>query len=687
VFMNRILLYSIVMLLCLSTLSQDLKHCGADEFAYEFYKSNPQLQQLMEQKREELRQHTKQYVAANYARRSSDSVLTIPVVFHVIHNYGIENISDAQIASGIKVMNMGFRNQLADTASIVADFKHLAADCEIEFRLAKLDPNGKCTNGINRIASPLTNIGDHSIKNLIHWNPSKYLNIYVVKKIANLAGHCLMPDQAAAKPEWDGIVMSHEYVGDTGTANKLRSVVLAHEAGHYLNLFHIWGGNNVPGYFYQQVGQSGNCAIGDDVNDTPPTIGWSSCNLSAASCGNTVDNVQNAMDYSYCNFMFTEGQKQRMRAALRSSVANRSNLVSQQNLMATGVLNFDSLCVADFSASARMVCMGEDVAFTDKSLFDATGWEWNFGDGISATDQNPSNTYLAAGDYDVVLTSKKNGASVHSAPLKIRVQDDAGKPFFVENFESIADVDASGLFNIADNNNLIFSLNNQAGFNSAKSAAILMNDTAPHFSGKTTLYSPLIDLAATGSPTLSFNYAFSQKQINTDDVLELFISNDCGKTWQSRSKRIGATLRTVVSAQAHATYMPADSTEWKKVTTPIPVSYVNSRFMFKIEFTNFYGNNFFIDNININPQLYSSITMVEMQDLTLAPNPASSSIFINGNFEKTNCKIIDINGKVVSEILQYNAAESIDVKELSNGVYSILLTDENSYGILRFVKH
>ncbi len=276
---------------------------------------------------------------------------------------------------------------------------------------------------------------------------------------------------------------------------------------------------------------------------------------------------------------------------------------------------------------------------------------------------------------------------MQSAPLKIRVQDDAGKPYFVEDFESVADFNASGLFNVADNNNLLFSLNNQTGFNSAKSAAILMNDTAPDFSGRTILYSPLIDLTATGSPTLSFNYAFSQKQLNTDDILELFISNDCGKTWQSRSKRTGATLRTVTTAKTNSNYLPVDSAEWKKVSTPIPVSHVNSRFMFKVELTNFYGNNIFIDNININPQLYSSVAMIEIQDLLVVPNPANNVISISGDFEKVNCKIIDINGKLVKEISRYNSDDSIDVSGLSTGVYSVLLHEENSYGVLRFVKY
>ena len=109
--------------------------------------------------------------------------------------------------------------------------------------------------------------------------------------------------------------------------------------------------------------------------------------------------------------------------------------------------------------------------------------------------------------------------------------------------------------------------------------------------------------------------------------------------------------------------------------------------MFKVELTSFYGNNFFIDNININPQLYSSISMIEIQDLLLVPNPANSVISISGDFEKVNCKIIDINGKLVKEVTHHNAANTIDVSELSNGVYSVLLKEENSYGILRFVKY
>ncbi|MBK8658761.1 MAG: hypothetical protein IPN22_07790 [Bacteroidetes bacterium] len=232
-----------------------MQMCGTDEYSFELYRSHPELQTMMEHNRAYLKDFTAQYIANESSRGSTDSLYIIPVVFHIVHMYGTENVSDAQVLSGLEVLNRNFRKQHPDTGSIPTAFKAIAADCDIEFRLAHKDPNGNCTDGINRIPSLLTKVGDHRVKDLIHWEPSAYLNVYVVKSIANLAGHCLMPDQAAAKPEWDGIVIDDSYLGNIGTSSEQTSVVMAHEAGHYLNLFHIWGGNNVPGYFYQPVGQ------------------------------------------------------------------------------------------------------------------------------------------------------------------------------------------------------------------------------------------------------------------------------------------------------------------------------------------------------------------------------------------------------------------------------------------------
>ncbi len=667
---------------------EPLKYCGTDEMSFELFQNNPDLQQTMIANREQLKYFTARYISENRANRNADSLYIIPVVFHVIHTYGAENISEEQLMSGLKVLNWNFRKQNPDTATIVPAFQSIAADCEIEFRLAHLDPSGNCTSGINRIASTLSGVGDHSVKNLIHWDPSKYLNIYVVRRIPNLAGHCLMPDQAAAKPEWDGIVIANDYVGDMGTASDLTSVVMAHEAGHYLNLFHIWGGNNVPNYFYLPVGQASNCTAGDDVDDTPQTIGWSTCNLTAASCGNTVDNVQNAMDYSYCNFMFTQGQRQRMRAALNSSVAGRSNLVTQQNLNATGV-NLTALCSASLELSRRVVCVGDTVFFKDKSIATPDSWLWRFGDGITSTQQNPSHVFIAEGDYYVTLTATKGATTVTSDSFFIRVNSPASSnPYYVQNFETVTQFDATQLFSENDNPQLYFSLSEAGeGYNSLQSAVVRIPDTTAAYSGKIVLTSPSINLSGTTLTPFSFRYASSQKQLNNNDQLEVFISKDCGETWLSMGRRTGTNFRTVSTVQTDMNWFPNDSTQWKTYSFSVPASHSVSDFLFKIELINYKANAFYLDNINVNASAYNSVQKLELQEIEIVPNPASEYVQIIGLTDPMQCTVTDVNGKICTTFQTFISNQLIDVHQLPIGIYNLHLENESSFCNKRFVKY
>src|SRR6185503_19816506 len=97
---------------------------------------------------------------------SPQAVLTIPVVVHIIHQNGRENISDAEVIRGIAHLNDAFRNRNFFT-------KPNGADVEIEFCLAIRDPSGKTTTGINRIVSPITDLTlesqDIAMKSLSRW--------------------------------------------------------------------------------------------------------------------------------------------------------------------------------------------------------------------------------------------------------------------------------------------------------------------------------------------------------------------------------------------------------------------------------------------------------------------------------------------------------------------------------------
>ena len=313
----------IFLLQVVSVVAQDFDRCYTTEIYNERIRNHPELLNVQRQLEKQTRHLSADALAA--MNRTHGTVLIIPVVFHIVHNYGPENISDAQVLDQVRILNEDFRLLNPDTTSIVPAFKSIAADCEIEFRLATIDPNGNCTNGIDRIVSPLTENADDNAK-LNPWPENQYLNIWTVRTLgwSGVAAYAYYPGTAPAGA--DGVISQYRYIGSIGSGSPGTARVLTHEIGHCFNLSHVWGSTNSPGV-----------ACGDDnVFDTPWTEGWTSCNLYGASCGNVIDNVQNYMEYSYCDKMFTQGQKTRMHDALSSPFGGRSNLWTQANLIATG---------------------------------------------------------------------------------------------------------------------------------------------------------------------------------------------------------------------------------------------------------------------------------------------------------------------------------------------------------------
>lgn len=673
--------------------NEPLRYCGTDELRVKNCQENTAYHQQVVKANEALQNFTHDYVQANAGR--SGQVYVIPVVFHIIHNYGAENISDAQVLDAIAVLNRNYRKQNTDTTDIIPAFKSMAADCEIELRLAQKDPNGNCTSGINRIASPLTYIGDHAVKSLIHWNPSKYLNVYVCFDAATIAGHAIFPSDAAVKPEWDGIVIRHDYTGSIGTSTPFKSVVLSHELGHYLNLQHIWGGNNVPGYFYLPVAQANNCNFDDDVQDTPNTIGWQNCNLSGSSCGNAVDNVQNFMDYAYCARMLTDGQKLRMHAALNSPIGNRNNLWQPANLLATGVAVAPQLCAADFKANKTKICANNSVTFTDLSYSKTTSRVWSFPSGTpnTSTDSIVTVTYDNPGQYEVALTALNGVDSrVKTIADYITVTPELGQPSpYFESFESMTSLPNAQWQTTDFSPNPSFQINTDAAYSYSQSAAIIsVNDTTSKPIEE--LISPLIDASNATSTTLSFRYAFAYKNLLTGDRLRIFFSKDCGLTWVQQKMISGNVLSTAPAISS--LFIPSDSTQWKTDVLNIPNNYLayNFQVKFAYEFKN--GNALYIDDINLGNADPTSIAeeMSELNSISVFPNPFTDEI----NLELPNCigKSLSFNlynqtGQLIQSKTLLITTEEIQLSpnsNISSGIYHFAIENNGHRTWKKLVK-
>ena len=334
---------------------------------------------------------------------SSKTLITIPVVVHVLYNTTAQNISDAQIFSQIAALNQDYRNLNADGANAPSVFQGLRADVEVEFCLATIDPNGATTTGITRTQTSSTSFamsgdpmkfsaqGGHDI-----WNRDKYLNFWVCNLSGGLLGYAQFPGGSAST---DGVVILYTAFGTTGTAqapyNKGRSAT--HETGHWLNLYHIWADDN------------GGCSQDDQVSDTPlqGDMNYGCPSFPQNTCG--VDNMtMNYMDYTDdgCMYMFTTGQKARMVAALNGP---RASLLTSTVCGTTGTPP-----VADFIANVTTIPIGGSVNFTDLSTNSPTSWSWSFTGGTPATSttQNPTGiTYNTAGTYAVTLTATNSFGS------------------------------------------------------------------------------------------------------------------------------------------------------------------------------------------------------------------------------------------------------------------------------------
>lgn len=62
----------------------------------------------------------------------------------------------------------------------------------------------------------------------------------------------------------------------------------------------------------------------------------------------------------------------------------------------------------EFSASPLSGTAPLEVSFSDQSQGNPDAWHWDFGDGATSTDRNPSHTYGSAGSYDVTLTASND---------------------------------------------------------------------------------------------------------------------------------------------------------------------------------------------------------------------------------------------------------------------------------------
>lgn len=615
-------------------------------------------------------------------QKTTVSTFTIPVVFHILHMGGSENISDAQINDAMIVLNRDFAKKNADTTSIINLYKPIAADCQIEFKLATLDENGQCTNGITRHYTANTNWTPAFSNYIYTWDRTKYMNVYIVKTMqAGAAGYTYLPGTASANA--DAIVLLHNYTGSIGTSNPFASRTLTHEAGHWFNLQHVWGSTNQPGV-----------ACGDDgVSDTPITKGHGNCNLNSAVCASgVVENVQNYMEYAYCSRMFTQGQKTRMHNCIISGIAGRDNLSSNANLIATGIINPNTNCApkAEF-VSNPVTCIGNNFSFTDYSYnASVTNWLWS--------SPSASNTSTL---QNGVLSFTNSGL----VTVKLKVSNAFGEDSIIKQNLIVLAGTNSGTVNITQGFETVFPDNiwiatipqYGSGFitNTVTAASgtncAWVNNFYDNPGGPVSIYSPLYNFQNLVTvPQFEFKYAYAQQSTNNNDVLKVFVSVNCGSSWTQLFSKTGTQLSTTGTVITSA-FLNPQLAYWKTEMLSLSGYEGNQQVAFKIEFTPNGGNNIYIDDINVSGVVGIKESSSVLNEVFVYPNPFSNKLSIKGNEvgKITSIQLFDLLGKEIDTVLEKNNDELkiVNPENINTGIYFLKLNSVEGSKTVKIIKN
>ena len=611
---------------------------------------------------------------AGSIRERGSHVKIIPVVVHIFHQGGPENISDAQVQSQIQVLNEDYRKLPGTNGD------GNGVDMEIQLCLAQLGPSGECTNGIVRINSPLA---DHQsfqrtmLKQISGWDNARYLNIYVVQDIDNgsgTLGYSSYPDGPA---EEDGFVVRYDAFGTLGTAQAPQDLgrTATHELGHWLGMYHT----------FQDGCGTDPCTTGDLVCDTPPVAApHFGCPASANTCSNDVpdenDLVDNYMDYTNdaCKSMLTQGQKDRAQNMLQLF---RQDIWQPWNTMAAGCdsafVSVPCGAVPAFTTLVQQVCTNGPVQFVSTALNDPISWQWYFPGGIPATstDEDPVVSYTTPGVYDVALVVQNSlGGDSLMIPGMITVQDPvAGQlPPFSEGFESLLFPPNGIVVENPDGENT-WVLDTVAVQAEGIASARMDNLTYVNYGQSDALVLPTFDMLTFGAtPYLRFRWAYARSNPNYSDRLVVLASTDCGVNFTQVWTRSGSSLAT--GPTQTTPYIPDSSTVWKNANINLTAYVSSDHLIIKLVNVTDGGNYLYVDRINVGDQFVGFQEDAPNDGLVTAyPNPATGRVWIQGLEDRALDGWIDVRdatGRWIAGMPVRTAlAQGIDLTARPDGFY------------------
>jgi hypothetical protein len=625
---------------------QNLHRCATDEAIQRRYQTDPAFKAMMDERNRAYEQaRLNGLLPAAENQRALPGPVTIPVVVHIVlPNPWI--ITDNDVQYFIDRLNLDFSGLNPDSTNC-GTFCGIRGRSLIRFTLAKRDVSGNFTTGIQRLTGTTT-IGlsePQAVKNaatatggLAPWDHTKYYNLWVAVGANDLLG--IAPEIGTGTAANDGVCVDYRVFANSCFANPSFNLArtAVHEVGHNFGLYHTFDVGCTGSEFTQLT--SANCALPatllTTIDDTPPqSASTSGCPTvgTGNGCTPSVPKMfQNFMDYTNdaCYSMFTTGQVRRMEWLLENCRPGYLTTLGGQypasmpaldakaaSIVAPGGGDFNTgtctslafpipSCPGSFTPRIRVtnggtttltsitvtttlnglnsitqtvatniatgksavLVLNNQTAVTGSNLLTFTLSAPNGGTDALPADNTISTTFTIAAPS--ALPIAQNFVSATFPPTNFSIDNPDGSTTWIRNANGNGNAGSAFMdcFN--------YSVQNQTDDLVLNAGGLSVGDTA----------------------ILSFDVShrpYSATATSTFlDTLSVLYSTNCGVTTVfSGYKKWGATLGTVAASTVGYT----TPTVWRRDTVSIPISATSLRV--QIRCTNRYGNNIFLDNINL----------------------------------------------------------------------------------------
>ena len=712
--MKKIILVTISFLFSYSLVSAQKKECGTMEYLEYLKTQDPKLENLMLKNEHAMQNWIKTHPSS---KSTKTTIITIPVVVHVVYNNSTENISTAQILSAIEIINKDYRRLNADTSATPSVFAALGADCGIEFCLATTDPNGNSTSGITRTATSQTSFSAGTYTGVIYsddgvkytsqggidaWNTSQYLNIWVCD-INGYNGYATFPGSPASS---DGVVVDFTRFGNfTAGSTSFMIRTASHEIGHWLNLNHTWGENWLT---------TSNC--GDDFcNDTPTesaaTYGCGTFPYNAFNACNSGPNGEmymNFMDYTDCRNIFTQDQKTRMIAAINlfrpaflntvcqaglvygctdplacnySPLANVNvdcNYTTCAGCMDEAAYSYDPLATISDSASCLYCDLSAATGVVDASSASALDGSvdlsvegWNC---ITSASMASNLAAYSTGSTGIMF----NMINTFGNPLTITgiSQGSYGNYFGTATSYNIYYYPGSYIPQIGNANGWVTLASNAGGIVPSGGTP-----TVPVYSGAIPMTAVTIPAGATYGFYLGLNGTLTYSIAAGTAGVTPWGSNGALTITVGHSSSFPIVVNTPRAPliKVHYEIQPWNSItyEWSNGATSEDLSGLAPG-TYSVTATDCNGC---IASATVEVGVISGLSEESLNTVFIHPNPANETLYFSKKADKA--EVLDLHGRIVKTTVNAN---NVDVNYLSAGAYSIRLMIKDAVTVHRFVK-